>query len=189
MVEIVIFSVVAFSLGAIFGLYLFKIILDLADTKIFNQNSDYFRIVLDHMKKNGKFMSRVNNYVEISIEIPNDRISLIFLIDKNDVAIFRNSECIKSSHNCDRSIIDDIISEIIFRWGNRINVVVNMNGSVLDKNTYKRIIGNLSYQGVGDILPKKLKPILKLDDILDKINDIGIDGLSDDEKEYLKNIK
>ena len=39
MVEIVIFSVVAFSLGAIFGLYLFKIILDLADTKLAIANS------------------------------------------------------------------------------------------------------------------------------------------------------
>lgn len=180
--------IVSYLFGIASGLLLYRYIFYLSTLSITRQNSNYFKLILDNLKKNGKFVSRVNNNVEVSIDLPSDKITLYFTIDKNEIFIFKNQSCIKSSSEyVRREIIDSIISEIKIRWDDRINNVVNMNGALLDKKTYTRIINNLSYQG--NYQTYSTKNVLNLDDILDKINEVGVDRLSEEEKEYLKNIK
>ncbi len=184
----ILFNIVSYLFGIASGLLLYRYIFYLSTLTIARQNSKYFKLILDNLKKNGKFISRINNNVEVSVELPSDKITLYFTIDKNEIFVFKNQNCIKSSSEyVKRGIIDSIISEIKLRWDEKINNVVNMNGALLDKKTYTRIINNLSYQGSSETFP--IKNVLNLDDILDKINEVGVDKLSEEEKEYLKNIK
>jgi len=183
----ILLNLMCFLFGVVGGLLLYRYIFYLSTLSISRQNSKYFKLILDNLKKNGKFISRVNNNVEISVDLPTDKITLYLTLDKSEIFIFKNQICIKSSsESVEREIIDSIILEIKDRWNSKINNVVNMNGSLLDKKTYTRIVNNLSYQSQQEY---PMKNILNLDDILDKINEVGLDKLSEEEKEYLKSIK
>jgi hypothetical protein len=189
--EILIALFFGFLMGAAFGILLIRYLMKLNDVKIFNQNSDFFRSVLHSIKANGRFIGRINNNVEISIDLSGDKLSIFLVMDRSDIAIFRGPECVRTSDNSDDDVIRSIVAEILSRWKNNISDVINMNGSIIDRNTYMRITKNLSYQQDSNIYSphNNTQKIFILDDILDRINEVGFDNLSTDEKEYLKNRK
>lgn len=156
--------------------------------KILKENNRFFSDIYNSLKNSGKFVSRVNNNIEISIVINGVTHSLIYLLDKSEVALFLGKDCLKFSDGqiVDREIVMKIISEINTKWGKKISSVVNMNGSIIDSATYKRITANFNF----DVEDKpKIEISLNLDEILDKINEIGFENLSKQEKEFLKKFK
>ncbi len=177
--KIILLIIISFLLGIAVGFLLVDYTSKRINQKKFNQNTEFFNLILKSLS-NAKFISRINNNVEISIDLLNDKISLYYILNKNDIVIFRGQECIKTSDNSDRKVIDKIIYEILLKWKDRINSIVNMNGSIIDKNTYTRIVNNTKND------QNELNKILSLDDILDRINEIGFEKLSNEEKEYLR---
>ena len=64
-----------------------------------------------------------------------------------------------------------------------INDVVYLQNNIIDRQTYMRLTSNEKFE-----TKKKVKKnILTLDGVLDKINIVGYDNLTDLEKEFLKN--
>lgn len=173
-----------FSLGIIVGVGIFIFINLMSDRKIFRSNTNYFKIILNSLNS-ANFLSRVNNEVQISIDI-GEKLTLFYIIDKNDIVIFNGNKCVKTSFNSDKIVISDIILKIYEKWGDIINNTININGSLVDTTTYNRIVGNLNNQ-MGSMKIKNPKKKIRLDDVLDKINDVGINSLSLEEKNFLKN--
>jgi len=122
-------------------------------------------------------------------------IDLIYMIDKNDIAIFRNDKCIYLSNNVDEVLVSSIIKSIIDRYNKDINDVVNILGFLVSKEYFESYTGfkvgdiKISYKDGYNIgmknLSKKTRSIFSIDDILDKIGQFGIESLTPDERKFL----
>jgi hypothetical protein len=185
-----------FILGTIFGYILFSLLtiynLKKEKRKVIDDNTSFFNDVYKYLITNGSFISRVNNSVEILVNISGTPHTIVYILDRSEIAVFIGKECIKisSGDNVNRDIIEKIIFEINLRWSRPINSIVNINGSLIDSGTYKRITSNFNFDTDPiDHSNPTSEESLNLDDILDKIGAIGYENLSDKEKEFLNNIK
>lgn len=186
-------DILIFFLGVCFGsiISLGFVVLDLKREKRrnYNKNTNFFKKIYSSLISTGQFVSRVNDNVDISILFDGKPHNLIYIMDKSEIAIFLGKEClsISSAIDVNRGVVDNIISEISSRWGKKIRSVVNVNGSIIDSITYKRITSNFSSDEETNLVTNK--NTFDLDDILDKINQVGYDNLSDGEKEFLTKFK
>jgi hypothetical protein len=60
-------------------------------------NSIYQEILVNIYANNTKFISRMNNSVSIETEISEGIVNIVYLMDRDDVAIFKGDSCIYSS--------------------------------------------------------------------------------------------
>lgn len=187
MVANILFFIFGILIGFVLCLLALNYHVKMNNIKSFNSNTNFFKSILKSIKENGRFIGRINNNVEISIDLSGDRLSVFLLMDKSDIIVLREQECIKISENSDPLVIKDIVSEIISKWKDSIYTVINMNGTIIDRSTYFRITNNFSiHQEEPNI---KYKKVFNLDEILDRIGEIGFDNLSEEEKDYLKSIR
>lgn len=163
-----------------------------------------FLQLLNNIKsKKSKFKSRVNQTVYISSTLTDyGNIELVYLMNKEDVAIFKDNKCIYTSVGLDSEVKKNLISTINSVYNNDINNVVEVMGFVFSINEFERTfnvsvkdlqkqqknIVDMQKSDVDKIVENNSKK-LTLDDILDKISKVGFDNLTDDEKNFLNNIK
>ena len=163
-----------------------------------------FLQLLNNIKsKKSKFKSRVNQTVYISSTLTDyGNIELVYLMNKEDVAIFKDNKCIYTSVGLDSEVKKNLISTINSVYNNDINNVVEVMGFVFSVNEFERTfnvsvkdlqkqqknIVDMQKSDVDKIVENNSKK-LTLDDILDKISKVGFDNLTDDEKNFLNNIK
>jgi hypothetical protein len=173
----------------------------LKSQKIINDSNSKFKQVLDNIKSNkALFKSRVNHTIYISTSIIDyGLIDIVYLIDKKDIALFKNDNCIYTTHVTDKKIIDDIILSIRTKFNSQINDVVQVMGITISKEEFEKsfnvnisdikkqqkMIQNEQKSDIEKIIENNNKK-LSIDDILDKIGKIGYDNLSPNEKEFLK---
>ncbi len=146
--------------------------------------SNLFKEILEEISLgNSEFKSRINNFVEISIKnTSRGPFDLIYFIDKNDIALFKNRECIFTSGYCNPEIISRTTSLILSRYGSQIYNTVSILGSTMDTKTY-----NSLYSRQHTKKNLQIKSSYNIDDILDRINSIGYENLTKDEKDFLDN--
>ena len=164
-----------------------------SDLEIKSMHEKVYKSVLDKISTStAKFVSRVNNSVQFNTNIPSDGdVSIIYFIDRKEVAIFREQTCLYTSSLVSSETLDGISVAVWNKYSNMINDTVSLLGNVYDKQSFVRLYGNLggfeiNLEALTDMSDT---PNLNLDDILDKINKVGYDNLSDIEKEFLKNLK
>jgi hypothetical protein len=170
--------------------------------KILKEVTDQFSQILSNIKGNrSKFKSRVNQTIVVSTTIlDHGVVDIISLVDKGDIAIFKDNNCIYTSHTIEKQLIDEIISTIYMKYKKDINDVVEVMGVTISKGEFERItkvnLKDVEKQNKkfledqkSDIqkLIEKNNQKLSLDDILDKINVVGYEKLTIEEKEFLKN--
>jgi hypothetical protein len=147
-------------------------------TKIFSQ-------VLENLDSDEtNFNNRVNHVIQIDTTIPIEgEVQVLLFLDKKDISIFKGTECIYTSEVIDKDLLDKISTKIWDRFSLMINDVVYLQNNIIDRQTYMRLVSSEQSQ-----TKKKVKKnILTLDGVLDKINIVGYDNLTDLEKEFLKN--
>jgi len=163
-----------------------------------------FSQLLNNIKsKKSKFKSRVNQTVYISSTLTDyGNIELVYLINKDDVVIFKDNKCIYTSVGLDNDLKKNLIDTINSVYNNDINNVVEVMGFVFSVNEFERTFNvsvkdlqkqqkniiDMQKSDVDKIVENNSKK-LTLDDILDKISKVGFDNLTDDEKNFLNNIK
>ena len=185
-------EILIFFLGACFvAMFAFGIVvleMKREEKKNYDRNTNFFKEIYTSLLSTGKFLSRVNDNIDVSIILDGKTHNLIYIMDKSEIAIFLGKDClsISSGMRVDRKIIDKIISEINSRWSKKIKSVVNINGSIIDSATYNRITSNFP---LDEEVNSSKKISFDLDDILDKISQVGYDNLSDSEKEFLTKFK
>lgn len=166
--------------------------------KINDISSQFKQILTNLLIGSTKFKSRVNSTVYIETKL-NDygEVGLVYLMDKQDVAIFKNEKCIFTTDLIDDSLIDQITKEIETKHSKDINDTIEVLGFVFSREEFEKTF-SISMDDVKMNLPKKeLSDIekiinnnnnkLDIDEILDKINKLGIENLTEEEKQFLKN--
>ncbi len=157
-----------------------------------NEDISYFSNVLGSIK-NGSFIRRVNDIVEISINLNGVDHVVFYTISNSNISVFEGFKCVKTNvfefnnQKTGEKIVLDIVKEINLKWSKEINDTVYINGSRFDVGTYKKWISDWD-ETIFDT-DRSCDEELDVDDILDKINKVGFDGLSDVEKNFLKSVK
>ena len=165
-----------------------------------NDISSQFKQILTNLSIGStKFKSRVNSTVYIETKL-NDygEVGLVYLMDKQDVAIFKNEKCIFTTDLIDDSLIDQITKEIETKHSKDINDTIEVLGFVFSREEFEKTFSinmndvkmdNSQKKELSDIekIIKKNNDKLDIDEILDKINKLGIENLTEEEKQFLKN--
>lgn len=170
-----------FSLGISF-VYLVEF---LRNKKTYLKVEEQFKYILDNFSR-VLFNKRINQYVYLKF----DDHELIYILDTKEIHIFNKEKCIYTSNQILGSkVISNLESEIVKRWGIDINNVISINNSIVSVNLVKTELKKLGTNDYDlDTLLSSYKVEYNLDDILDKINQIGYDNLTNEEKEFLKNV-
>ena len=167
--------------------------------KINDINSQFKQILTNLSIGSTKFKSRVNSTVYIETKL-NDygEVGLVYLMDKQDIAIFKNEKCIFTTDLIDDSLIDQITKEIETKHSKDINDTIEVLGFVFSREEFEKTfsinmddvkMNNLPKKELSDIekIVKKNKKKFDIDEILDKISKVGLENLTEDEKKFLKN--
>ncbi len=100
----------------------------------------------------------------------------------------------------DSDIIERIIKKINEQYKNQINDIVTVFGFIFSREDFEtkfkmRVENGMLYpldkkdESDIDRIKSKNSEMFNIDDILDKINDVGIDSLSNEERAFLKSFK
>jgi hypothetical protein len=180
----------------------------IANKKIKKENDD---ILKDRQKQyteiltklsNGKtrFKTRVNQTVYISVKLTDHgKVNIVYLMDKKDIAIFKEDKCLYTSDQVDQNLLTDIITSIENRHGWKIDDVVNVLGFVFYREDFEKSFG-MKFDDISKSLgmrPQSESEIdnivnnnetkFDIDEVLDKIGKLGIEMLSKEEREFLDN--
>lgn len=148
-------------------------------------NTTYLEVLEIIGSNSLKFMNRYNSNVTFRANLKkHGKVEIIFLMDKKDLTIFKNGECIYSSFYTDKKIVTDICSKLETSFSRELTDCVQVMGNIIDRRTITKLNPNIEFPPA---FPVVEQPQLTMDDILDKINEVGIDNLTPDEKEFLKN--
>lgn len=196
----------ALCLGYLINNVVRKIVDKYNISKYNDEVNGIFSNILDNLYTNKtQFQNRINNTVSITTNIGNiGDINIIYLMDKKDVAIFKNERCIYTSDSVDKDILDEILVTIEIYYKSEMNDVVNLLGMVFSREDFenkfnikvedikKGMFGpgfNVGEQSDIDKIVKRNKSKFNIDDILDRISSVGIENLTEEEKKFLDNYK
>ena len=118
-------------------------------------------------------------------------------MDKKDIAIFKNDKCIYTSELLSKDTLDEIITAIDIYHKDKILDTVNMMGLIFSREDFEKKF-NLKVEDLkkGIYAPISMEfndfdseeeVIYDIDYILDRINVVGIDNLTPEEKKFLRN--
>lgn len=181
-----------FTVGVIFGFALFYGLLKLnAWYQVKKLEEDYNSIYSEILglvgSKSLKFVNRYNNTVTFRVNLKSHGVvDLIYLIDKKDLNIFRGNVCMYSSFYTDKKILNELCQKIDTSYNKELMDCVDVMGNIIDRRTITKLNPNVQFPAAFPIVEPDP---LNLDDILDKINAVGLDKLTPEEKEFLKNQK
>ncbi len=169
-------------------------------------NEQFNTILKNLLNKKTKFKTRVNNTVYIGTKLPDyGKVDVIYLLDSKDIVVFKNEKCIFTTELVERELVTKITDNIENIHGDKINDVIDILGMVFSREDFEKSF-NINFK---ELREKSLKMINELkenkdlsdiekivkdnqskfdiDEILDKINKVGIENLSEEEKRFLNN--
>ncbi len=195
------FYFLTFIIGGLFSVSVVAIRDRVNDNKKSKKMNLVFSEVLASIGRS-KLVTRVNSTATINITTGSlGSVSLIYMLDRKDIAIFQDSRCIYTSEVVDKEIIKAIIEAITIKHGRNIDDVVNLFGFLFSKFDFEkkfkmRVENGMLYPLEEKVEKSDIDKILKrnsnsfsIDEILDKINTVGMDNLSSEEKKFLKSFK
>lgn len=206
------FLIIGFlSIGFSLGLYVQRKLTErafrLESEKFSLSKKNQYLEVLSNIKfGSSQFKTRVNDTVYVSTTLSEyGDIDVIYLIDKNDIAIFQGAKCLNTSDGIDLNIINEIISTIYTIYDKKINDFVDILGFKFYREEFERSFnvkvddlkninlfgGMINNHDIDkneiDKIKSENKKKFNLDDILDKISSSGIDSLTFEEIVFLDN--
>lgn len=207
---IAIYIIISFVVGVYFGAKVYKAMVEnevkKENEKLIKNINEQFQQILENITTGlSKFKGRVNSTVHIESSLnEHGNIDVIYLLDKNDVAIFQGNKCLYTSDKVDKHVISDITKAINHLYKREITEVVNFFGLVLSKQDFERQF-KFDFDEIQKLVqnPEKMKDIdlsevdkiieensikFDVDEILDKISKFGISILTPEEKKFLDNL-
>lgn len=175
---------------------------------ILDKNNQYKQILEKVNTKRSRFKTRINDAVYIGVKLEDfGKVDVVFFLDKNDVVIFKNEKCIMTSDYVDQEVLKKIMDDIYRVHFHRIEDVIQILGLTFSRQDFEKSFGisaqELKQRTEGmmrsmndmdnssdiDKIINKNKSKLEINEILDRINEVGIENLTIEEKEFLKNYK
>lgn len=190
----------SFGLGFLSSNLLTKFMLKMVDKKESKKVNDVYNKLLDNVyEEKTSFNSRVNDTVSIDSFIEGEgKVNILYMMDKRDIAIFKEDNCIYTSESVSIELLDEIITAIDIYHKDKIDDIINMMGFIFSKEEFEKKF-NLKVEDLKKNMRQsnELSDIEKIieqnennfdiDYILDRINKVGIDNLTPDEKYFLDN--
>lgn len=149
------------------------------------------------------FDNRVNQNVSLQTNLKDfGKVSIIYLMDREMVCIFKDDKCIYTSDIINKDLNIKIMDKIHEKFGQDINDVVDMLGVIISKKELERNIKefekkypkidmslfNKTQNQISEIemIIEDNKSKFDVDTILDKISRVGMEKLTKEELEFLK---
>jgi hypothetical protein len=190
----------AFCFGYLFSGLVRKVMDKISDDEVAKKVNDVYSKLLENIYGNRTvFTSRINNTVSLETLIDGEgKVNIMYMMDKKDIAIFKNDNCLYTSNLVKPDLLDEIITAIDIYHKDKIVDTVNMMGLIFSREEFERKF-NLKVEDLkkGMYAPMEVYDIDKMisedeidfdiDYILDRISEVGIENLTPDEKEFLDN--
>ncbi len=185
-----------FVLGMKVQTTIYKYSLNNEQKKIISEKNQQFNEILENLRTS-IFRSRVNTTVYIQGKSKkHGDVDIIYIMDKPDIAIFKNDTCLYTSDSVDKDIINKIIESINIKFRSKINDVVEVLGFTFYREDFEKTFGgkfkNMKFDSL--IQEDELDSIIKenskkfdVDEILDKISKFGVNSLTLEERIFLDN--
>jgi hypothetical protein len=174
--------------------------LKIEDDKASKKVNDVYTKLLENVIGNKTiFKSRINNTVSLDTLLEGEgKVNIMYMMEKNDIALFKNEKCIYTSDLLKSDLLNEIITEINLYHKDKINDTINMMGLIFSRDEFERKF-NMKVEDLkkGIYTPMEVYDIdnmieeddidFDIDYILDRISMVGIENLTPDEKEFLDN--
>ena len=203
MIELLKEPVVIFTIGIFLGMYVHSKLLKFADKfkraeRALNINKEFKQILQNIKSDTSRFKSRFNStvYIETNLE-KYGQVDIVYLMDKKDIAIFKEHQCILTTESVEKETIQQITTEIENKFQHKINDIVNIMGTIFSREDFEKAF-KINIEDLNATLLKSkintndIEEIISdnnvkhdIDEILDKISKSGIDSLTTSEKKYL----
>ncbi len=185
----------AFCFGYLFSNLVRKIMDKMVDEESSKKVNDVYSNLLSNIYSDRTFFtSRINNTVSLETLIDGEgKVNIMYMMDKKDIAIFKNDKCIYTSDLVKSDLLDDIITAIDIYHKDKILDTVNMMGLIFSREEFEKKF-NIRVEDLkrGMYAPMEVYDIDKMinedeidfdiDYILDRISEVGIENLTPDEK-------
>lgn len=200
----IIYAGIGFWLGNIYSSWSRKLSEKNEKLKILLDKNKQFNQILEKAgTRKTRFKTRVNNTVYIGVKLDDyGKVDILYFLDKPDIAIFKGDKLILTSEGVDSKLLNDVMDNLYKTHYHRINDVVEVLGFIfyredfeknfnINMNEIKEKANQMMSQmndesDISNIIKNNSKKF-NIDDILDKINLVGIDNLTKEELEFLNN--
>lgn len=182
--------VLGVGFGIILGFVLFigltKLVTQINLKKLQDDYNQFFTEIKDLVgTKSFKFVNRFNDHLTFRVTTKSlGKVTLIMVMSKRDISIFQNNECIYTTQHADSNLIKSIVDNIESTYDSQIKDCFQIMGNVIDKSSIRKMNPDANFP---EAFPKPEMPIFNIDDILDRINEVGIQNLTQEEKDFLQN--
>lgn len=203
--NLVTLCIVSFLLGIYFSKWSQKISKKRENLQKISDTNKQYKQVLEKVKtKKSRFKTRINNTVFIGVKLEDyGRVDILYFLDKNDLSIFKGEKCIMTSTDVSTDLMKDLIENINRVHHHKIDDVVEVLGFVFYREDFERNF-NVNLKEIKDKADHIMKTLeenqsdidkiikhnndkLDIDEVLDKINKVGIENLTKEELEFLNN--
>lgn len=192
------------SVGILINNYLNKLSIKNEEKRlILDKNNQFKQILKKLLTKKTRFKTRVNNTVYIGVKLDDyGKVDILYFLDKRDIAIFQGDKCIMTSKDVDSNLLNELINNIDRVHYNRIMDVVEVLGFVFYRVDFEKNF-NISVSELKERANQMMKSMddtsdiesiinknnnkFDIDEILDKINRVGIENLTKEERDFLNN--
>lgn len=193
-----------FTLGILFYMILGSLTKYLKSKKIIDDSSNQFKEIINNLKTGTtNFVSRVNETIFIDTNLKDWKdVSIIYLIDKQMVCIFKENKCLYTTEIVDETLKNKLISEICEKYKTEIDDIIEIMGNKISKSEFENRIDEfksssmegISFNFVTEEQDSEVDQIVidneykfDLDEILDKLAKNGYDRnfLSEEEIDFL----
>ena len=203
--NLVTLCIVSFLLGIYFSKWSQKISKKREKLQKISDTNKQYKQVLEKVKtKKSRFKTRINNTVFIGVKLEDyGRVDLLYFLDKNDLSIFKGEKCIMTSADVSTDLMKDLIENINRVHHHKIDDVVEVLGFIFYREDFERNF-NVNLKEIKEKADHIMKTLeenqsdidkiikhnndkLDIDEVLDKINKVGIENLTKEELEFLNN--
>lgn len=200
----IILLVGGFVLGILFYTILESLTKYLKSKKIIDDSSNQFKEIIKNLKTGTtNFVSRVNETIFIDTNLKDWKdVSIIYLIDKQIVCIFKENKCLYTTEIVDETLKNKLISEICEKYKKEIDDVIEIMGTKISKSEFESRVNEFKSSSIEDLnfnfdseeqdsdvdkIVSDNENKFDLDEILDKLakNDYNRNLLSQEEIDFL----
>ncbi|NDF16380.1 MAG: hypothetical protein EB079_00220, partial [Verrucomicrobia bacterium] len=123
-------------------------------------------------------------------------VDIIYLIDRDDIAIFQNTTCLYTSDSVENEIIEQIIKSICLIYNKKINDIIEVLGFIFYREDFEKSIGYKIDEmiknpifSIPEVQQEEIKQtkVFDIDELLDKISQYGLPALTPEEIDFLDN--
>ena len=199
-------SIIALTLMFILGFLYAKIVdnikVHFKNKKLLKNMAKQFEEILVNIQKgHAVFISRVNHTVMLDTKLKDyNVVNLVYLMDKRIVCIFKENKCIYTSETIENGLRDNIIANIHDFYGKEIEDVVEVLGVTISREELKSKLKDFEDSNPNldmtmfnkkelsdiDMIIEENEDRFDVDSILDKISKVGMEKITKEELDFLK---